>query len=721
MKIVDPVTGQANVGVFVVTDTPEIVLINGVPRFSPAGRLVAGGGGGVPVMLTVTQQPGTAGAGQTLGPISVAVQDGFGRTLTNLPPTQVTIALANNPGGATLSGALTANTVQGVATFSNLSVDQIGTGYTLRVSAANLPAEISAPFNIIAAANQLVFTVQPTSTPSALAIAPPIQVAIRDSAGNPTTSTAPVQLQILNNPGGGVLTGTTTIAAVNGVATFANLAITLPGEGYTLQATSPGLTPATSQPFDIMAAANNQLVFTVQPSSSVPGGTLSPPVQVAVVDGFGNLQTNSTAPIALSLTNGSAGATLSGTLVKNAVNGIATFDNLSINLAGAGYTLIATSGALQPATSNPFAIATVSGSLAIVTGALPEGTVGALYTQSIAAQGGVQPYIWDIQPIPGGPEFTLPDGLVLTGLPSGSATISGTPTTAQVRSFRLRVTDASGAQATRDLCIRIEQSASGVLSATPSTATAEQIAQLLVGAGQAITISNAVYRGAPGALGTFTGGASATGLTTGVILSSGTVANVNPPNNNPGISANHNLPGDPDLQTLVPDSVTVDAAVLEFDFTVTDPNATTVKFDYVFSSDEYNEFVNSTFNDVFGFFMSGPGFPKGNLALVPNTQIPVSINNVNGGNPFGTNATNPEQFINNDPSVGGGAIGTQADGLTRVFSVSAPITPKVTYHLKIAIADAGDTSLDSWVLIKTGSFTVGCPIIPNCPTCGQHP
>ena len=165
MKIVDPATGEANVGVSVATDTPEIVLIDGMPRFDPAGSPVSSGGGGVPVMLTFMQQPATAGAGQTLAPISVAVQDGFGRTLTNLPPSPVTIALANNPSGATLSGALTVNTVQGVATFSNLSVNQVGTGYTLRVSAANLPAEISAPFNIIAAANQLVFTVQPTSTP----------------------------------------------------------------------------------------------------------------------------------------------------------------------------------------------------------------------------------------------------------------------------------------------------------------------------------------------------------------------------------------------------------------------------------------------------------------------------------------------------------------------------------------------------------------------------
>jgi hypothetical protein len=253
VRILDPVTGVANVGLSVAADTPEIVVIDGTPRFDPAGPPVSSGGAGVPARLAFTQQPATTGVGQTLAPVSVAVVDGFGRTLSNLPPSPVTIALASNPGGAALTGTLTVNTVQGVATFSNLSINQVGTGFTLRASSANVPDVISAAFAIIQSANQLVFTVQPTSTPRALTIAPPIQVAIRDSGGNPTTSTAPVQIQILNNPGGGALTGTTTVAAVNGVATFSNLAITLPGAGYTLQATSPGLTPATSQPFDIVA------------------------------------------------------------------------------------------------------------------------------------------------------------------------------------------------------------------------------------------------------------------------------------------------------------------------------------------------------------------------------------------------------------------------------------------------------------------------------------
>jgi hypothetical protein len=338
----------------------------------------------------------------------------------------------------------------------------------------------------------------------------------------------------------------------------------------------------------------------------------------------------------------------------------------------------------------------------------------------VAAQGGLPPYSWDIKPIPESTEFTLPNGLTLVTQEDGTGLIAGTPTTVQVRSFRLRVTDAAGQIATQDLCIHVEESHAGTLLAEPQseTMTPQAIAQMLVGEGQAISISNVTYTGATGGLGTFTGGFTAAGLSSGAILSSGAVGNINPPNTADDTSTDNGLAGDNDLQSLIPGFVTQDAAVLEFDFTVTNPAATSVKFDYVFASEEYNEYVYQGFNDVFGFFLSGPNFPKANLALIPNTNTPVTIDNVNGGNPFGVNARNPTQFINNDLDDGGGQVGTAADGLTKVFSISANITPNVTYHLKLAIGDVGDGFFDSWVMIKAGSFSAVCPIIPTCPTCG---
>lgn len=459
-----------------------------------------------------------------------------------------------------------------------------------------------------------------------------------------------------------------------------------------------------------------RLAFVAQPSSTGAGATLAP-IQVAIQDPrTGQTVPLTGVPVNVAIGNNPSEGVLSGTTTQLTVNGVATFANLSINNTGVGYTLVAMSGRLVPATSQAF---TIVERPTIVTGALPDGTQGAEYSQTVAAQGGLPPYAWDIEPIPNFPDFALPDGLILTTNPDGTATISGTPTTLQVRSFRLRVTDAAGQTATQDLCIHIEGSREGTLAATPQNedTTPTSIAQTLVGEGQAIAISNVQYTGAAAALGTFTGGFGAIGLSSGVILSSGAVVNVNPPNDSDVAGTENNLAGDPDLQSLIPGFVTNDAAVLEFDFTVTDPNATTVKFDYVFASEEYNEFVYQGFNDVFGFFMSGPNFPKANLALVPNTTTPVSIDNVNGGNPQFPDipARNPDQFVNNE----GGLIGTQADGFTKVFSISANITPNVTYHLKLAVADAGDAVLDSFVMIKAGSFSAVCPIIPNCPTCGR--
>src|SRR6185436_12126736 len=106
-------------GVTVVADTPEVKVIDGVVRFDPAGPPASSGGGGVPVMLPFVQQPVTGQVGQRLAPVRVAVTDGFGNTLTSLPSTPVTIAIGDNPSGGVLSGTLTVNTVQGVATFTN--------------------------------------------------------------------------------------------------------------------------------------------------------------------------------------------------------------------------------------------------------------------------------------------------------------------------------------------------------------------------------------------------------------------------------------------------------------------------------------------------------------------------------------------------------------------------------------------------------------------------
>jgi gliding motility-associated-like protein len=180
-------------------------------------------------------------------------------------------------------------------------------------------------------------------------------------------------------------------------------------------------------------------------------------------------------------------------------------------------------------------------------------------------------------------------------------------------------------------------------------------------------------------------------------------------NPNPGPSASDGV-SDPDLQALLPSFNLHNSAVLEFDFV---PQGDTIRFKYVFGSLEYPGFVCSNFNDVFGFFLSGPGINgpftnnAENLAVVPGTTTPVAINTIN--DIPGGNACNPacpcnsQYFVNNytapvDTNVAFG-------GLTVALEAVAEVICGDTYHIKMAIADAGDGILDSGVFLEGGSFT----------------
>lgn len=239
----------------------------------------------------------------------------------------------------------------------------------------------------------------------------------------------------------------------------------------------------------------------------------------------------------------------------------------------------------------------------------------------------------------------------------------------------------------------LSMASGGGLTVSNMTSPEDLVAKLL---GEGVEVSNISFKGTSNSAGTFSGGASIIGFEEGIILSSGSVHNVVGPNIEDDITEDNDLPGDSDLNTLI-SGKTQDATVLEFDFI---PETDTLAFQYVFASDEYNEYTNSSYNDVFGFFLNGK-----NVALLPGTDIPVSINNVNGGKPYGENAQNSEYFRNNDLDDGGGEINTEMDGLTVVLEVKAEVKANEVNHIKLAIADVGDASLDSNVLFKAGSFT----------------
>ncbi|MBD2457271.1 choice-of-anchor L domain-containing protein [Nostoc sp. FACHB-87] len=217
--------------------------------------------------------------------------------------------------------------------------------------------------------------------------------------------------------------------------------------------------------------------------------------------------------------------------------------------------------------------------------------------------------------------------------------------------------------------------------------------------GSGITISNATYQGASIASGIFTDGlASGIGIDRGIILTTGNAKLASGTNTTESASSSNKVPGDTDLSALISGVKTFDASVLEFEFTSTTGN---LFFNYVFASEEYNEYVNSQYNDVFGFFLDGK-----NIALIPGTNTPVSINTVNGGNPFGSNATNPQLFNNNALSDGG-IYNLQYDGFTNIFSAQFLGLSEGVHRLKIAIADVGDYRYDSAVFIQAGTFSAG--------------
>ncbi len=156
--------------------------------------------------------------------------------------------------------------------------------------------------------------------------------------------------------------------------------------------------------------------------------------------------------------------------------------------------------------------------------------------------------------------------------------------------------------------------------------------------------------------------------------------------------------GDSDLSKEINGLQTYDARVVEIKFI---PSADTLYYRYVFASEEYDEYVCSPYNDVFAFYLSEDGQKKRNIALVPNQDLPISINTVNAGNPSNPycESTNSYLYQRND-----GSQKLLYDGFTKVLDIREKVIPGKEYKLKIAIADASDGFWDSAVLIENGSI-----------------
>jgi len=243
-----------------------------------------------------------------------------------------------------------------------------------------------------------------------------------------------------------------------------------------------------------------------------------------------------------------------------------------------------------------------------------------------------------------------------------------------------------------------------------SGSTAATLATQMAGPG--ITISNpSITTGVSTQAGIFSNGIAGASLQldTGIALTSGNITNTFSTNTSTSsVDVAGGAYTDAEIASLTGGSIN-DLIIFEFD-AVLDPLATVLTIDYQFMSDEYDEYVCSNFNDVFGYFITSditaPHTGYQNFAIVPGTANPVAINSVNNGS-VGANGnagncidlTNSSQFISNN--VGSTTVTVEYDGMTKKLRASAKnLTPGTTYHVKLALADISDSGYDSAILIN---------------------
>lgn len=253
--------------------------------------------------------------------------------------------------------------------------------------------------------------------------------------------------------------------------------------------------------------------------------------------------------------------------------------------------------------------------------------------------------------------------------------------------------------------------------------------------GQGVRVGNITYTGSTQSIGYFKCENNVLGIENGMVLSTGKISDVIGPNNSPwtttsftAVKSKQRPKGDRDLNRISK-SVTYDVSVLEFDFI---PFNNRISFSHVFGSEEYPEYVGSRYNDVFAFIIDGDKIHRLNLAVVPKTVLPVTVNNINS-------KANKEFYIDNDyfkkvdlkknlpkekkkdktpysdyyetdkkklKKLNQTIVNTtQLDGFTTILKASAYVVPYKKYHMKIAIGDVGDPQYDSGVILEEGSFT----------------
>jgi hypothetical protein len=227
--------------------------------------------------------------------------------------------------------------------------------------------------------------------------------------------------------------------------------------------------------------------------------------------------------------------------------------------------------------------------------------------------------------------------------------------------------------------------------------------------GEGLRTRNIKYTGHPDAIGVFAIEGDRIGFSGGLIISTGKAADAAGPNDNPKTSTALGRGGDKKFYNIA-GTRTFDASVLEFDLM---PARDSLVLNFIFASEEYNDYVGSTFSDAFIIRLSGPGYPNGkDLGVIPGTQTHINVNSVNYN-------TNGKYYRDNNPYTLAGRLnekrkaelnpevldGIEFDGMTHVIRVGAKVKPREKYHIEIGIADAGDGQMDSALLVEGESLS----------------
>lgn len=352
----------------------------------------------------------------TTQPVSQEVSGGSSVTFTSDAsgtPSPTVQWQESSDGGNTWTNVY--NATSDTLTIPKASADA---GYEFRAVFTNAGGTVdSNPATLTVVTNgHLTFTQQPTGTVSGENLTPSILVDVEDASNNVLTEdNSVVTLSISSGPSGATLVGGGQTSAVNGVATFQDLSLPLAGT-YTLKATDGVLTGYSAS---FTSTGVPKLSFAQQPTADIAGSAISPPIVVDISNANGTPDTTDDSLVTLSILSGPSGADLGGTVTVNAVNGVATFNDVIPTEPGT-YTLEATDSAYLPATSNSFQVSPGAGgptsiTLATSTNSLANGNAITL-TATVSASG----------PTPGGTVQFFDDGVSLgmETLSNGQATLT---------------------------------------------------------------------------------------------------------------------------------------------------------------------------------------------------------------------------------------------------------------------------------------------------------